>query len=193
MMLFLNLIVTSILVCATVSLSFEIHTFSSRCNHSIITGIKSDSKYNYNTYVFPKTKRTNNANISLLSKNDDETDQYDTTTQTTIPDEFDSLENVLDRARKRKMIMLPYQIQAITSKSLIPLNTKRTINLNVGETILILIGIKLGSYGFGLGYTIGKASQNWARVKLGSGNLLLAELWTVSLAISMDVICNNLF
>lgn len=192
-MLFLNLIVTSILVCATVSLSFEIHAFSSRCNHSIITGEKSHSKYNYNTFVFHKTKRTSNANIILLSKKDDETDQYDTTTQPTIPDEFDSLENVLDRARKRKMIMLPYQIQAITSKSLIPLNTKRTINLNIGETILILIGIKLGSYGFGIGYTIGKASQNWVRVKLGSGNLLLAELWTVSLAISMDVICNNLF
>lgn len=190
---FLRVLVTSFFVCAAVSLSFDIHSYSSRCNHSIISGQESNSKYNYNNFVFHKAKERSNTNISLLSKNDDETDQCDTTTQPTIPDEFDSLENILDRARKRKMIMLPYQIQAITNKSLIPLNTKRTISLNIGETILILIGIKLGSYGFGIGYTIGKASQNWARVKLGSGNLLLAELYTVSLAISMDVICNNLF
>ena len=190
---FTHLLVTLFLVCATLSLSFEIYSFSSRCNHSIINGEKSNSKYNYNTFIFHKAKRRSGTNISLLSKNDEETDSCDTTTQTTIPDEFDSLENILDRARKRKMIMLPYQIQAITSKSLIPLNPKRTISLNIGETILILIGIKLGSYGFGLGYAIGKASQNWARVKLGSGNLLFAELWTVILAISMDVLCNNLF
>ena len=186
---FLRVFVTSFLVCATVSLSFDIHRYSSRCNHSILGGKESNSNFVFHN----KAKGRSNKIISLLLKNDDETDQYDTTTQPTIPDEFDSLENILDRARKRKMIMLPYQIQAITNKSLIPLNTKRTISLNIGETILILIGIKLGSYGFGIGYTIGKASQNWARVKLGSGNLVLAELYTVSLAISMDVICNNLF
>jgi len=105
--------------------------------------------------------------------------------------EFDSLDVVLDRARKRKMVLLPFQIQAITNKPLIPINFNRTIYLTVGEAALLLVALNLGSYGFGIGYVVGKGTREALR-NVG-GPIFLVELWTVLLAVSFDIIWNNVF
>jgi hypothetical protein len=105
--------------------------------------------------------------------------------------QFDSLDIVLDRARNRKMVLLPYQIQAITNKPLIPINFNRTIYLTVGELALLLVALKLGAYGFSIGYVVGKGTREAFRN--AGGSILLVELWTVFLAVSFDIIWNNVF
>jgi|AntRauTorckE5430_2_1112549.scaffolds.fasta_scaffold26779_2 hypothetical protein len=105
--------------------------------------------------------------------------------------QFDSLDVMLDRARKRKMVMLPYQIQAITNKPLIPINLNRTTYLTIGEVVLILVAFKLESYGFCFGYVLGKSTRGLLMSK--GGPILLVELWTVFLAVSLDIAWNNIF
>ncbi|OEU09342.1 hypothetical protein FRACYDRAFT_277462 [Fragilariopsis cylindrus CCMP1102] len=52
--------------------------------------------------------------------------------------QFDSLDVMLDRARKRKMVLLPSQIQAIANKPLIPINLNRTTYLTIGEVVVLI-------------------------------------------------------
>ena len=105
--------------------------------------------------------------------------------------QFDSLDVMLDRARKRKMVMLPYQIQAIANKPLIPINLNRTTYLTIGEVVLILVAFKLESYGFCVGYVLGKSTQGLLMSR--GGPILLVQLWTVFLAVSLDIAWNNIF
>ena len=141
-----------------------------------------------------------NANLDESSSSDDNHVATENE-RTTIEDEtdieiepeyqFDSLDVVLDRARKRKMVLLPYQIQAITNKPLIPINLNRTIYLTLGETLLILVAFKLESYGFCVGYVLGKDTRGL--LMRAGGPILLVELWTVSLAVGLDILWNNIF
>lgn len=105
--------------------------------------------------------------------------------------QFDSLDVMLDRARKRKMVMLPYQIQAIANKPLIPINLNRTTYLTIGEVVLTLVAFKLESYGFCVGYVLGKSTQGLLMSR--GGPILLVQLWTVFLAVSLDIAWNNTF
>ena len=105
--------------------------------------------------------------------------------------QFDSLDVMLDRARKRKMVMLPYQIQAIANKPLIPINLNRTTYLTIGEVVLTLVAFKLESYGFCVGYVLGKSTQGLLMSR--GGPILLVQLWTVFLAVSLDIAWNNIF
>ena len=105
--------------------------------------------------------------------------------------QFDSLDVMLDRARKRKMVLLPSQIQAIANKPLIPINLNRTTYLTIGEVVLILVAFKLESYGFCVGYVLGKSTQGLLMSR--GGPILLVQLWTVFLAVSLDIAWNNTF
>ena len=105
--------------------------------------------------------------------------------------QFDSLDVMLDRARKRKMVLLPSQIQAIANKPLIPINLNRTTYLTIGEVVLILVAFKLESYGFCVGYVLGKSTQGLLMSR--GGPILLVQLWTVFLAVSLDIAWNNIF
>jgi len=105
--------------------------------------------------------------------------------------QFDSLDVMLDRARKRKMVLLPSQIQAVTNKPLIPINLNRTTYLTIGEVVLTLVAFKLESYGFCVGYVLGKSTQGLLMSR--GGPILLVQLWTVFLAVSLDIAWNNIF
>ncbi len=106
---------------------------------------------------------------------------------------FDSLDVVLERARKRKMVLLPIQIQSIANKPLVKLGT--FAYLSIGECALLLIAIKLESYGFSLGYVVGKGTTPYLRRKFSTDSSMAAfvELWSGGLAIFSDVIWNNVF
>lgn len=102
---------------------------------------------------------------------------------------FDSLDVVLERARKRKIILLPMQLQALANKPVIKLGN---IYLTTGDCALIAIALKLGSVGFSIGYVIGKSSTPI----ISRSNLvpiMFVQLWTGALAVVSDIIWNNLF
>jgi hypothetical protein len=103
--------------------------------------------------------------------------------------QFDSLDVMLNKARNRKMVLLPYKIQTIANKPIINLLGKSSLNL--GECILILAAIRLGSTGFCIGYVGGKLTTRF----LGKLNvpIALVQLWTVLLAVGLDVVWNNIF
>ena len=98
------------------------------------------------------------------------------------------LDVILKKARKRKMVLLPYRIQAIANKPV--LNLFNFTSLTIGECALILVAIKLNSYGFCVGYVIGKGTSPF--VRNSNMPIALVELWTVLLAVGFDVIWNNL-
>ena len=98
------------------------------------------------------------------------------------------LDIILKKARKRKMVLLPYRIQAITNKPV--LNLFNLTSFTIGECALILFAIKLNSYGFCVGYVIGKGTSPF--VRNSNMPIALVELWTVLLAVGFDVIWNNL-
>ncbi len=106
---------------------------------------------------------------------------------------FDSLDVVLERARKRKMVLLPIRIQSFANKPLVKLGT--FTYLSVGECALLLIAIKLESYGFSLGYVVGKGTAPYLRRKISTDSPMAAfvELWAGGFAIFSDVIWNNVF
>uniref|UniRef100_A0A7S3QIY4 Uncharacterized protein n=1 Tax=Chaetoceros debilis TaxID=122233 RepID=A0A7S3QIY4_9STRA len=109
---------------------------------------------------------------------------------------FDSLDIVLERARKRQMVMLPIQIQAIAGKTVIKLglgnSSSATSYLTVGDCVLILVAVKLGSVGFSIGYVIGKASSPILRSS-GTTPIMIVELWAGGLAVVFDIFWNNVF
>jgi len=67
----------------------------------------------------------------------------------------------------------------------------RTTYLTIGEVVLILVALKLESYGFCIGYVLGKSTRGLVMSK--GGPILLVELWTVFLAVSLDIAWNNIF
>ena len=95
---------------------------------------------------------------------------------------------MLKQARSRKMVMLPYQIQAVFNKpSPIP-------KLTVGDAIFVVAALYLGAIGFAIGYSFGKLTVNELRQRTRySGPVAagLTELYTVGLAVVADVIWNN--
>mmetsp|Transcript_6771 Transcript_6771/g.9941 ORF Transcript_6771/g.9941 Transcript_6771/m.9941 type:complete len:182 (+) Transcript_6771:85-630(+) len=102
------------------------------------------------------------------------------------PPYFEPLDVMLERARKRKMVLLPYRIQALTNKPIVRLGSYAA--LTAGDTILILVAIKLGSIGFSVGYVLGKGTKKMVQRK----NISLAELWVVGLAVGADILWNNI-
>lgn len=107
---------------------------------------------------------------------------------------FESLDIVLNKARKRPMIMLlPYKIQAIFNKPIITLSLP-TVSvpsvITIGDLLLALIALKLDSVGFAFGYIFGKLTTQYLR----ENEILpiaLIELWTVILAVGLDVVWKN--
>ena len=145
----------------------------------------------------PTTTNTNNHLLALLEmQRTEENERTFTPEAQTQPQpqneeeyNFDSLDVMLTKARKRKMVLLPYKIQAIANKPIINLFNKSSLNL--GECMLIFVAIKLGSIGFCVGYVIGKVSTRFLRGV--DAPIVLVELWTVLLAVGLDVVWNNLF
>ena len=109
-----------------------------------------------------------------------------------------SLESILQKARKRPMIMLlPYKIQAFTNKplfqiSIIPTVTKIPSTITIGDMCLIVFAIYLNSIGFAIGYGIGKLTTQPLREWTNVIPIALVELWTVGLAVGLDVIWRNI-
>ena len=131
--------------------------------------------------------------IKLKSHSKEESDTSLTLTESEPQKEeeyhFDSLDVMLNKARNRKMVLLPYKIQIIANKPII--NLLGMSSLNLGECLLILAAIRLGSIGFCIGYLGGKLTTRF----LGKLNapIALVQLWTVLLAVFSDVVWNNIF
>lgn len=100
-------------------------------------------------------------------------------------DESRSLDEMLAEARKRRMVLLPYQVQAIASKPIVTISNGSSLNL--GECMLILVAIKLGSIGFCVGYAAGKGTAGYSR----DAPIIVVQLWPVLLAVGLDVAWNN--
>ena len=111
--------------------------------------------------------------------------------------EFDSLDDMLTNARNRQMVLLPYRIQAISSKPIIVINKKipnrsesLSLNLTFGECMLISVAFYLGSVGFCVGYVFGKGTKGLLK---SDNPIILVELWTVVFAVGIDIAWNNMF
>jgi len=123
--------------------------------------------------------------------------------------EFDSLDVMLAKARKRGMLLLPYyKLIALLSRPVLKLTlpfpspssnqridtdvNQRPSFITVGDTIFMTLAIYLGSIGFSVGYFVGKLTANAVR-SVESLPVGLAELWTVILAIGFDTVYVNYF
>ena len=111
---------------------------------------------------------------------------------------------MLAKARKRNMVLLPvYRVQAMlnmpiinilrTSLSSKNVNVKASFlsSWTVGECLLILLAIKLNSFGFCVGYAIGKSTVSLIK----EANVIpisVPQFWTISLAVGFDIIWNQL-
>jgi hypothetical protein len=118
-------------------------------------------------------------------------------TSTSQPTPSHSLEHILNKARKRPMIMfLPYQIQAYTNKPILQTSPSSPVPIpfviTIGDALLVTFAILLNSIGFAIGYTIGKLSIQSIRQRSDLFPIVLTELWTVSLAIMCDLIWRNI-
>ena len=102
---------------------------------------------------------------------------------------FDSLDIVLERARKRKSVLLPIQLQAITSKQVTRFGN---IYITFGDCMLMAFALKLGSIGFSIGYIFGKVSTPIVR-RNNSFPIIITEIWSGGLAIIFDIVWNNVF
>ena len=133
--------------------------------------------------VMKSTKNDNNHESSEMIDDDD--------VQTIIDEEFTFDFSSIEKARQKPMPWFPYRIQAIWNKPIIPLISSRNISLRVGECMLILFAIKLGSIGFSFGYIFGKCTTT----KIGqikNAPIAIVQLWTGICAIVFDVILNNI-
>lgn len=102
-----------------------------------------------------------------------------------------SLDVVLEKARKRKLFLFPIKLQAFADKPVVKLGGGSAPYLTIGECALLLIAAKLGSYGFSVGFILGKGTLPFLRSS-GMAPLIFVELWPVSLAIISDTVLNNL-
>ena len=150
-------------------------------------------------HVFREKRQHQNSDIGSPIG---ETDKDSTTNSSEVLEEavFDSLDDVLTKARKRPMVMtlLPYQIQALMNKPIVRISllSNNTTNmpksvLSIGDLFLILIAWKLNSVGFAIGYIVGKLSTPVLR-ETKILPVALVELWTVIVAIASDVVWSNM-
>ena len=102
------------------------------------------------------------------------------------------------------MVLLPvYRVQAMlnmpiinilrTSLSSKNVNVKASFlsSWTVGECLLIVLAIKLNSFGFCVGYAIGKSTVSLIK----EANVIpisVSQFWTASLAVGFDIIWNQL-
>ena len=124
---------------------------------------------------------------AMLAKQDDEMSPSQQGNEEKY--QFDSLDVMLNKARRRKVVMLPYRIQSIANKPVFNIFNKSTLNL--GDCVLILVATKLGSMGFCIGYITGK-STTWFLREIDAP-IIMVEIWTVALAVGLDVVWNNIF
>lgn len=101
-----------------------------------------------------------------------------------------SLAKVLEKARARRMVLLPYRIQAFFNNPVLTLSKPLPAIFTIGDVSFVLVAIWLDSYGFALGYSIGKLTTRSVR---GNSNMpvALTELWTVGLAVGLDIVWRN--
>ena len=142
--------------------------------------------------------QTNRDNINEMTSNSKNTNTTTaTTTTTTTPTEFQSLDIILEKARKRQMFMLfPYRAQAFLNKPLFQISILPSKNvlptvITTGDIIFVLFAIQLNSIGFAVGYTIGKLTVQSLRMA-NAVPMALTELWTVTLAVILDVLWRNI-
>lgn len=101
-----------------------------------------------------------------------------------------SLAKVLEKARARKMVLLPYRIQAFFNNPVLIFPNPLPATFTIGDVSFVFVAIWLDSFGFALGYSIGKLTSRSVR---GNSNVpvMLTELWTVGLAIGLDIVWRN--
>ncbi len=192
---------TLLLLCYTKTLAFLVSTRALNTKFKSIDGVSlSDTK------VTNKILRHTNV-LSLLlveSKKDDEDSDcedaqasYETWKSGKDSEEkpvFESLDSVLNKARKRPMMMfIPYKIQAALNKPILKLSLPTTSApsiITLGDLGFILIALKLNSFGFAVGYILGKLSTQLLRESKVIP-IALVELWTVLMAVGLDVVWNN--
>lgn len=165
------------------------------------------------------TPRTRTSIMIRMTTHDDDTTEDDTTensaqhigesSSSSEEFEFDSLDVMLAKARKRGIFLLPYyKLIALLSRPVLKLTLplpslssnqsidkdieQRPSFITVGDTIFMTVAVLLGSTGFSVGYFIGKLTANVVRSVEGLP-IGLAELWTVSLAIGFDTVYVNFF
>ena len=153
-----------------------IHSTTGYIHHSMITQHRFSrrAQTNNDESVFTDNTTTNSTKVQL----------EDNSIQ------FESLDHMLERVRKRQIMNTPLQLQAILNRPILQLGTNKPY-LNVGEIALILISVKLGSYGFSSGYIIGKRTLPDIR-KSNIVPIFFTELWPGVLAIILDVIYTNI-
>mmetsp|Transcript_9298 Transcript_9298/g.13824 ORF Transcript_9298/g.13824 Transcript_9298/m.13824 type:complete len:304 (-) Transcript_9298:116-1027(-) len=107
-----------------------------------------------------------------------------------------SLDAILQRARKRPLAitMLPYKIQAQMNRPLLQIGfpfTSFPSIITIGDGLLILVAIYLNSLGFAVGFALGKLSVQFLRENSNIFPIAFIELWTVTLAVGLDVLWRN--
>lgn len=101
-----------------------------------------------------------------------------------------SLTKVLERARSRKMVLLPYRVQAFFNRPVLTLPNPFLAVFTIGDISFVVVSIWLESYGFALGYSVGRLSIRFMR-RSSNMPVMLTELWTVLLAIGFDILWRN--
>ena len=108
-----------------------------------------DNKNTTNQNLLIQTNQNNINQMTSNSKNTNTTTA--TTTTTTTPTEFQSLDIILEKARKRQMFMLfPYRAQAFLNKPLFQISILPSKNvlptvITTGDIIFVLFAIQLNS------------------------------------------------
>ena len=93
--------------------------------------------------------------------------------------EFDSLDVVLERARKRRPSNVTKLIAAMTQPSFIPWLARL-------DLLYALMAVGLGSKGFALGYIIGKASNGYIHEVFPQVSPRIKDIWPLLLAVCID-------
>ena len=147
-------------------------------------------RYHHGTIFLSAIKSSENENDSSPEMLDSYAAADDDDAQTIIDEEFTFDFSSIEKARQKPMPWFPYRIQAIWNKPIIPLIPSKYVSLRIGECMLILFAVKLGSIGFSFGYVFGKCTTNNIG-QMKNAPIILVQLWTGICAIVFDVILNN--
>ena len=101
-----------------------------------------------------------------------------------------SLDSVLERARQRQTVTLPYRLQAMWDAPLVSIDYEFSkFVVTRGDMVLIVVALAIHANGFALGLLLGKATAAPLRQLLKpplAVQMVLQPVWPVVWAIALD-------
>lgn len=153
---------------------------------TIQQGVRAFRPVTSNLSVEP-TLRPSSTQFRHFHSNDN--NDENTTVESDTNADLGSLDEVLQKARRRPTNMLVYRVRAFFNQPLLIIPQPLPSSITIGDTSLILIALWIGAKGFALGLLIGKLTSSPLRRILdlpASTVIILMPLWPVLWAIILD-------